>query len=52
MGKAKTLRPPQVWLNNKVGVVEAPNTKRYSPAEIRAMHHGTYDWSQHKNKAA
>lgn len=49
-GKTKILRPPFIWNGKMLG--EDGRVKRWSRAQIRAMHSGTYDWSGHTERIA
>lgn len=52
MAAVKTFRPPFVWANQKTGLVEDPHAVRWTPAQIRAMKNGIYDWANHEEKRA
>jgi hypothetical protein len=46
-GKSKELRPPHSFPNNKTGLIEMPDVKRWTKQQVRLMKHGEYDWSTH-----
>lgn len=52
MSQEKYLRPPLIWANQKIGLIEAPGLKRWTSEQIKAMHNGTYDWSKHEDQRA
>lgn len=52
MAEAKILRPPFKWSDQKLGLLEDGQYKRWSVVQLRAMKNGTYDWKEHEEQRA
>lgn len=48
MAEAKILKPPFKWDNQKSGLQENQQYRRWTEEQVRAMKNGTYDWSKHE----
>lgn len=46
------LHPPLIWMGQKAGLVEDRRYQRWTPAQVRAMRNGVYDWSKHVERPA
>lgn len=48
MSAVKTLRPPLIWAGKSL--IEDQRYDRWTPQQVSAMKHGTYNWSQHQEQ--